>query len=416
MRFLPGLAFIATLFSCSSMNSDTFDVSLKPGTWRGTLSIQGQELPFTFDVSNDSAGTQQIYVINAEERLLLNDITFRNDSVFIPLHIFDASIVAKIENNKLSGSFIKHYEKDSAIPFEAEAGVNYRFELPADNKVTTNFDGKYEVRFVGKDTTNAVGIFKQSGDSITGTFLTSTGDYRYLQGNVIGDSLHLSAFDGNHVYLFVAAKGDDGQLRGTYYSGKSVKKLWEGVPNENAMLPDATTLTSLKDGYSKLEFAFPDANGNTIRLNDPRFQNKVIIIQLMGTWCPNCMDETNFLVPWYTQNKERGVEVIAFAFERKDDFTYASERVKKMISRLKVNYPVLIAGINDKEKAGKALPMLNRLVAWPTTIYIGKDGNVKKIYTGFSGPGTGSAFDEFKQEFNETVNSLLNEKSSTPKV
>jgi hypothetical protein len=121
-------------------------------------------------------------------------------------------------------------------------------------------------------------------------------------------------------------------------------------------------------------------------------------------------------VPWYTQNKERGVEVIALAFERRDDFSYASERVKKMISRLKVNYPVLIAGVNDKEKAGKALPMLNRLVAWPTTIYIGKDGNVKKIYTGFSGPGTGSAFDEFKQEFNETVNSLLNEKVSTPKV
>jgi thiol-disulfide isomerase/thioredoxin len=397
------------------MNSGSIDVSLKPGIWRGSLAIQGQQLPFTFDVSNDSTGKQRIHIINADERLLLDNITFRNDSVFIPLHIFDASIVAKIGNNTLTGSFVKHYDKDSAIPLEAEAGVSQRFDVPDNNTVSTDFTGRYSVRFFGKDTTNVVGIFKQHGDSITGTFLSSTGDYRYLQGNVIGDSLHLSAFDGNHVYLFVAAKDDEGELKGTYFSGKSVRKSWEGIKNDNASLPDATSLTFLKEGYSKFEFTFPDPDGNIVSISDPLFTDKVIIIQLMGTWCPNCMDETNFLVPWYQKNKERGVEVIALAFERKDDFTYASERVKKMASRLKVNYPVLIAGVNDKEKAGKALPMLNKVVAWPTTIYIGKDGNVRKIYTGFSGPGTGSEYEEFKQEFNETVNSLLNEKSSVPK-
>jgi thiol-disulfide isomerase/thioredoxin len=412
-RLLNALALLTILFSCSTMSSDDFDIRLKSGIWRGTLAIQGQELPFTFDVVSDTTGTQRIYIINASERLLLEDITFRNDSVFIPLHIFDASIQAKIENNKLSGSFIKHYDKGSDIPFEAEAGVAQRFVVPEDNIANANFTGKYSVKFFGKDTTDAVGIFHQTGDSVTGSFLTSTGDYRYLQGNVIGDSLHLSTFDGNHVYLFVAAKSQENKLSGIYYAGKTVKKIWEGIQNDNASLPDATSLTYLKPGYSRFDFAFPDADGNVVKF-DSAYQNKVVVIQLMGTWCPNCMDETNFLVPWYEKNKQRGVEVIALAFERKDDFKYASDRVKKMITKLNVSYPVLIAGVNDKEKAASVLPMLTSFVAWPTTIYIGKDGKVKKIYTGFSGPGTGQEFEVFKQEFNETINSLLAEKVKFP--
>jgi hypothetical protein len=110
------------------------------------------------------------------------------------------------------------------------------------------------------------------------------------------------------------------------------------------------------------------------------------------------------------------VEIIALAYERKDDFAYASERVKKMIDKLDVTYDVVIAGTNDKVKASQSLPMLNQLVAWPTTIYIGKDGKVKKIYTGFSGPGTGTEYDRFKEEFNETINQLLTEKPTDSKI
>jgi thiol-disulfide isomerase/thioredoxin len=413
-RFLAGLALVVTLFSCSTMNSDAFDTSLKPGIWRGTLAIQGQELPFTFETGVDS-GKHIIHIINADERILLDDITFRNDSVFIPLHIFDAAIEAKIENDRLTGTFIKFYDRNADVPFEATAGLSERFEVPENNKVTADFNGRYSVKFFGKDTTRAVGIFNQHGDSVTGSFLTSTGDYRYLQGSVIEDSLHLSTFDGNHVYLFRAAKTGN-EISGTYFSGKTVRKNWTGTKDDHAALPDASAITFLKEGYSKFEFAFPDASGNTVRSGDSIFKDKVVIVQLMGTWCPNCMDETNFLIPWLEQNKKRGVEIVALAFERKDDFAYASERVRKMISKMNVNYPVLIAGVNDKTKAEQVLPMLNKFIAWPTTIYIGKDGKVKKIYTGFSGPGTGAPFEEFKEEFNQTVNTLLNEKSSVPEV
>jgi thiol-disulfide isomerase/thioredoxin len=413
-RILYALALVPLLYSCSPRSND-HDDTIKSGIWRATLNIQGKELPFNFEVSGDSSRGIKILLRNADERILLDDISFRNDSIFAPLHIFDASIQAKIEGDRLHGNFIKHYEKDSAIPFSAEYGNTSRFEVPETNNVNVDFNGRYTVRFFGKDTTNAVGIFNQKNDSVTGTFLTATGDYRYLQGNVINDTIHLSAFDGNHVYLFEATKSTD-SISGIFYSGKTSKKPWKGIKNDGTSLPSATSITYLKPGYDKIEFSFPDINGKTISLNDPKYQNKVIILQLMGTWCPNCMDETNFLVPWYNQNKDRGVEIIALAYERKDDFAYASERVKKMIDKLDVTYDVVIAGTNDKVKASQSLPMLNQLVAWPTTIYIGKDGKVKKIYTGFSGPGTGTEYDRFKEEFNETINQLLTEKPTDSKI
>jgi hypothetical protein len=126
------------------------------------------------------------------------------------------------------------------------------------------------------------------------------------------------------------------------------------------------------------------------------------------------MDETKFLAPWYTENKERGVEIIGLAYERKPDFAYASARVKKMIDKLDVSYDFVVAGTDDKEKASQTLPMLNRVVAFPTTIFIGKDGKVKKIHTGFSGPGTGVYFEQFKEQFNQTINELLVEDTTLP--
>ena len=75
--------------------------------------------------------------------------------------------------------------------------------------------------------------------------------------------------------------------------------------------------------------------------------------------------------------------------------------------KLKVNYDFVIAGVKDNAEASKTLPMLSGVVAFPTTIFIGRDGKVKKIHTGFSGPGTGVYFDDFVQYFNKTVNDLV---------
>jgi thiol-disulfide isomerase/thioredoxin len=329
------------------------------------------------------------------------------------LHVFDAALKAKIEGYKLSGTFVKNYAPEVNQPFSATFGEDYKFTK--EKTSTIDFSGKYQVQFfTEKDTSVSVAIFNQKENHVTGTFLTTSGDYRFLEGNVANDQLRLSTFDGNHAFVFAAKKSGD-TLKGDYYSGKLHHETWVGIKNENATMPDPEALTYLKPGFEKLEFSFPDVNGNKISSSDERFKNKVLLLQIFGTWCPNCMDETKFLKDWYVQNKDRGVEILGLAYERKADFAYASERVKKMKSKWNVPYEFVIAGVNDKEKASETLPALNKIVSFPTMIFIGKDGKVKHIHTGFSGPGTGIYYEKYKERFNQIVNELLAENLASVK-
>ncbi len=405
MRFVILLLSGFLLITCAQKPAQ-----LKPGMWRGVLEIQGQQLPFNFEVKADGNDGQDVVIHNAEERLLLDEVTFQGDSLNIILHVFDAYLRAVVKDDSLVGLFNLNYNPSYKVPFKAKFGQDFRFIQPAANSVTKDFTGKYEVQFFNeKDTSRAIALIEQTGATATGSFLTSTGDYRFLEGSVINDTLHLSAFDGNHAYLFEVTKPNDSTLSGGHWLGKTRFRTWSGKKNENAKLPDAESLTYLKDGYEKIEFSFPDLNGKPVTLNDDRFKNKVVILQLSGTWCPNCMDETKFLAPWYDANKNRDVEIIGLAYERKDDFTYASDRVKKMKEKFNVNYEFLIAGVNDNAKAAETLPMLNKVVAFPTTIFIGKDGKVKHIHTGFDGPGTGIYYEQFKERFHTIVNACLAE-------
>jgi len=403
-----GLLLAVGLIGCFA--SKESDVIIKSGTWRATIDIQGHELPFILEFEKDPNQGYDVYLRNAGEKLLLDEVSVKGNLVSIELHVFDATIKARLKDDVLEGEFIKNFEKDYRIPFKAVYGQPYRFERGKAGEDVPDFSGKYSVTFIHEaDTTPSIGVFNQIGDSVTGTFLTPTGDYRYLEGNVANGKLQLSTFDGNHAYLFSATKRADGSLVGKYYSGKTWEEDWFAVKNEQATLPDAEKLTFLKEGYDRITFNFPDVSGKRVTLSDEKYKNKVVILQLFGTWCPNCMDETKFLSPWYDKNKGRGVEIIGLAYERKDDFTYASERVKKMVKKFGVGYDFVIAGTHDKDEASKTLPMLNKVVAFPTTIFIGKDGKVKKIHTGFSGPGTGVYYEQFIQHFNETVNELLSE-------
>jgi thiol-disulfide isomerase/thioredoxin len=394
-----GLIFLAVvLLNCSPKTPEL------SGNWRAVVEMQGQELPFTFEIQQRE-GVYSAILHNGDERITLDEVQVQGDSLIMVMHIFDAQIRARIEPGSLTGSFVKNYDLTATVPFRAMKGDTHRFAKagPAD----VDFSGKYAVTFTTeKDTVQAIGIFEQINNEVTGTFLIATGDYRYLQGNVVEQQLLLSAFDGNHTYVFTATKRGD-TLTGDFFSGNSEHQQWVGVKSETVTLPSAESLTYLKEGYEKIDFSFPDVNGNKISLQDDAFKNKVVVLQLFGTWCPNCMDETRFLSEWYKSNKDRGVEIISLAYERKDDFTYSSDRVKKMQEKLSIDYTILIAGVNDKVKAAATLPMLQQVVAFPTTIFIGKDGKVKKIHSGFSGPGTGIYFDQFKEDFNQTINELL---------
>lgn len=407
--FTKILFIVALIFTLDACKTST---EPKTGTWRAIIPTKGGELPFNFDIQKED-NAYAVTILNGEEKLKMDKSFIKNDSLHIPIELFDAEIVAKVEGEKMTGYWKKMRSDFSYLQgdFTAEFGKTYRFtEKTAQPK--TLLAPKYKVLFRSedkKDSTVSVGLFSTKGNEVSGTFLTTTGDYRYLSGNIIGDSLKLSCFDGTHLFLF-KAKIDGGKLTdGSFWSSLNSFESWEGVKDDNAKLPDEKTLTYLKNGYKSIDFTFLNEQGKKISLTDDRYKGKVVVVQIMGSWCPNCMDESKFLAPWYAKNKKKGVEVIGLAYEKSTDPAFAYPKIKRLKERFGIEYEVLLAGTNDKAEASKTLPMLNRVLGFPTTIYIDKKGQVREIHTGFSGPGTGQYYDDFVSDFNRLVDKLAAE-------
>jgi thiol-disulfide isomerase/thioredoxin len=403
--FLIILLFFSTLIFAQTQ--------LTTGMWRGVLkNSAGNKLPFNFVVT-DTAGSWQIIVHNGAERLKVTDVKVIGDSVFIHMPLFDSEFKLRFAGHYLVGKWIKHLGvKDASMDFIAQPGASWRF-FKAPPATSFNVSGRWSAIFGDGDSRDTtVGEFKQDGQKVTGTFLTTTGDYRYLEGAVAGDSLYLSCFDGGHAFIFTAKINADNTLTGgKFYSGYSGLDPWTAVRNENAKLPDAYSLTALKPGFNKIGFTFKDINGNNVSLSDPRFKNKVVIVQILGSWCPNCMDETNYLVnSYYPKYHNKGVEVIGLAYERTTDFALSQHTLLQLKNHFNIPYPLLITGYTPgRGDPQKSLPMLADFKGFPTTIIIDKKGDVRKIHTGFSGPGTGEYYTQFIDEFEKLTDDLLAE-------
>ncbi len=398
--FLLAATFLI-LISCQTEPKPT---SLKKGFWRGEITIQKQQIPFVFEVLS-SNNEYKINLHDGDNIIELDEVSVVNDSLFFTLHIFDIDVKAKIKKNNISGTYTKNYADNYVLPFKAAYGKKDRVNNPS---TSTNFDGTWSFKFEGDDDNNKkVAIFKADDNLLKGSILSKTGDYRFLEGTSTNKDFTLYAFDGNHLYIFKAELENDSIFKGEYWSGKTGNKKFTAIKNENATLPDANSLTYLKEGYNGMEFSFPGLDGNPISLTDKKYQDKVVVLQLFGTWCPNCMDETKFLTSWYDNNKNRGVEIIGLAYEVKDDFDYAKKRVQKMKDKYNIGYDFVIAGTSERGNAAKSLPMLNHVMSFPTAIIIDKKGKVRNIHTGFSGPATGDYYLDYVHEFNVLMDELL---------
>ncbi|MDU8886877.1 TlpA disulfide reductase family protein [Yeosuana sp. MJ-SS3] len=404
IRFLFSSIILFSILSCADKPTKT----LKKGLWRATLEVMDNEiLPFIFEVK----GETELHIYNDKEVIVVDEINYKGDSVNIKMPVFQNYIAVKfLDENNLSGIFINP-ERDRIVTFNAEFGNEKRYFVSDEPK--RDLTGNWEMLFsprIEDDEYIAKGIFKQQQNKLTGTIRTTTGDYRYLEGVVEGEHFELSTFDGSHAFLFTGT-ATDSTLQGMFYSGNHFKEPFIATRNENYELPNENELTFLKEGYDKLAFTFPDAEGNLVSLEDDQFKNKVVIVQLMGTWCPNCLDETKFYSQFYRENTNKDLEIVALAFEYAKTNEIAVENIKRYKEKANINYPILLAQIggSSKVKAQEKLPMLNHVWSYPTSVFIDKKGKVRKIHTGFNGPATGEKYDAFKTEFYAFVNSLLEE-------
>jgi thiol-disulfide isomerase/thioredoxin len=364
-----------------------------------------EEIPFIFEVTSDSTLT----IFNADERIEVDEVRYVNDSIYIKTPVFQSYFAGVFDGDNLSGKYINKTRK-RITTFKATYNNDLRFSVGAPSDV--NISGVWETVFsLGeKDEYIAKAIFEQDGQKVTGTFRTKTGDYRYLEGIMDADTMKLSTYDGAHAFLFKATVKDI-MMEGQFYSGNHWKEPFVAKRNADFELPELDELTFLNEGYDALEFSFPDENGNMISLSDDRFQNKVVLVQIMGTWCPNCLDSSVFYTQFHNENKDKGFEVIALTVEFKKTARDAFKNIKRLRDRIGMTYPILLAqyGTGSKAEMQDKLPALNHIISYPTSIFIDKTGKVRKIHTGFNGPATGEKYTNYKAEFEALVNGLLAE-------
>jgi len=383
---------------------------LKEGLWRGAFILPEHEIPFVFEVKGKSADSISVYLINGADRFELRDITYSNDSISIPIDLYASVLKGKLTENALEGVLIKvGTDKPVAgIPFKAVFGDLPRFPKNSEAP-SVSLAGTWDINIVAEgDTDRTVGNFDQKEALLTGSILTPTGDFRFLEGAAHGKIFELSAFGGSSPYLLNGEFTTDSTFTGEFVTPRSSSKV-EGKRNAKAALPDPYTASYLKEGFSSIEFSFPNLDGKQVSLADPNYKGKVVIVTILGSWCPNCLDENAFLSEWYKANHQRGVEIIGLGFERKNDFEYGKKALSNLKKRLDIPYEILFAGQSGTASASKALPALNGISAFPTTIFIDKKGNVRKVHTGFNGPATGKFYEEFKTEFNELIDNLVSE-------
>lgn len=420
------LVFLFTVLTLSMYSQP------KQGLWRGVLLLnkdKGLELPFHFDLKLLNK-TVELTIYNAQERITVTETSLTKDSLNFKMPVFDTEFRTKlIGDSLLTGIWINHTKKENnTIAFTAKYGRANRFIFPPE-KPHAFYDGKWEVSFSANtpDSSKAIGIFKHlTGTSVVeGTFLTETGDYRYLEGTEHGDKLYLSCFDGSHAFLFTAENNGTDIINGIFYSGSTWSEPWTGKRNETFELRDAEKLTWLKDPNQIIDFSFKNSNDQTVSLSDAKFKNKVVIVQIMGSWCPNCMDETTYLAKLYKKYTQKGIarfdsitekhdrhiiEVVGLAYERTSDPEKAKNNILRLKNRFGVEYEILITGLTGKDKASQSLPFLNGIMAFPTTLILDKNHKVKSVYTGFNGPATGKAYETYTIKTENLINELIHKK------
>jgi peroxiredoxin len=420
------LAATAALVPAACHRGDapaTGNNDVKMGTYRAVLQTPGGELPFGLELARKDS-TPVGYLINGQERLLLRDVKITGSHLEIRMPGYENVLKADADGDHLQGEvfLVKPNDKNQHVPLRATLGENYRFfaKSAGDEKAAggdkaagdpADVSGRWAVKFIDDSGAPevAVGEFNQSHDAVSGTILTTTGDHRYLAGQVKGDELYLSTFDGAHVFLYRAKIAADGSLDGDWWSGLAYHEKWTGKRDAAAQLPDAYGVTAMRDGVKHFDFAFPDLSGKTVSSKDPQFRGKVLIVALAGSWCPNCHDEAAFLAPLYKDYRDKGLEIVSLQFEHFGDFERAAQATQRFRQHYGIEYTTLIAGVSDKDEAAKKLPMLKSFVAFPTTVFIDRKGDVRKIHTGYTGPATGDHYIQFVNEVKSTLDQLLAE-------
>jgi thiol-disulfide isomerase/thioredoxin len=253
-----------------------------------------------------------------------------------------------------------------------------------------------------------VGVFQQEMNGrIFGSFLSETGDYRYLHGFAANGKLHLQTYTGYWAFVVEADLNGSNEMSGVFYSGGKSRSPFKAIKDETVQLRDESSLTYLiKRDEPVLLKDLIKMNGRKTTI-DFAAEKQLTLIQIMGTWCPNCLDETKLLQELQAEYGSKGLRVVALAFEVGADTKKQRARLKNWMKSMNVNYPVYLAGTSSKDAASARFPMLNGIMSFPTALLVDQQGKIIAIHTGFSGPATGEAYTDLVKKYKQEIENAL---------
>lgn len=389
------------------------DCAAQAGLWDARLDSPGGAIRFVLKLEHDQQNDSwSAWLINGPEEIEVPRVDVTGDGeVTLAIEHYDSTLklktVPKTGNDemKLVGNWKKRRKSDEWVEMNFNASPHVKADSKS-TKVSSAFDGRWHVKFSSSDDP-AVGIFKATSDTSTlgGTFLTTTGDYRFLSGAATDSEMELSCFDGAHAFLFKAKLESDGSLVGDFWSSNTWHETWSATKDSKAEIADAFELTKAT-ASSINALSFPDLNGKQTRLDAEEFAASVRLVHIFGSWCPNCHDAAIYLAELKTKYGD-DISIVGIAFELTGDMKRDAEQVRKYLKRHKLDHPVLIGGTSSKTEASKAVTIIDKVRSYPTTIFADSTGKIIAIHQGFSGPATGSAYEKLRLKFESTINGVL---------
>jgi len=404
------LLLAAAMLAVPHLVSPTHAASGIDGLWDATVVANGVEIPFRFEIATRGAEAQGFF-FEGDRKVGSTSGRFADGKLTLEYDFLNTTFEATLDGDQLRGTYKNN--RPNARPQDIRAHRFAPVPIGADDPPA--LAGNWEMRRnaeeanAPRDTRTWHLFLRQSGAEVSGAILRIDGDTGTLVGHWQKSKLALSHFAGERPILLEATANQDGTLAVTlnstdhYRAARSTEARALGIPEP----PDPSRYTNVKDPTTPFHFSFPDVTGKVVSDTDAVFHGKVVILAIGGSWCPNCHDEAPFLSELYRDYHARGLEIVGLMFENDADPSVSRPRVQSFIKRYNVKYPMLIPG--TQQMLNEKLPQLVNFGAYPTSIYLGRDGRVRSVHAGFASPATGDEHTRLKKELRELTERLLSE-------
>lgn len=369
--------------------------------WDATVVVKDQPIPFRLDVTQTKAGPRAVLwdgdrVVNTSARGTISGGVLHFD-----FPAYAGKLDARIENGVLRGTY-------NNLPIEA------RPHKAVAAAKAPNIAGEWRIPVNSPKGEKAWRlIVQQRNGEAYATILRIDGDTGTLNGPFRNGKFSLSRFAGERPGLLELTPQGDGSLALAFYdnNGRNDYRAYRATQAAKAGVAapsDPVRFTTVKDKNEKLRFSGVDLNGKRIDQNDPRFKGKVVLVNLTGSWCPNCHDEAPFLAALDAKYRARGLQIVGLDFEQPEQLNSGLPRLKAFIARYRLKYTYLVAG--EPKEVKEKLPQAVNLNAWPTSFFLGRDGKVRSVHVGFPSRGSAQFDQKARADIQHEIETLLAEK------